>query len=680
VIETRGGGKAGGGGAGGGAKAAAPPPFATSAANRRAREEAERAAQAKREQAEQAERQRQESERQRQEDDARARELAFVDPRLQGRGLGRRPPPSGGRGGRGGRGGLALGLGGGAAAGRGLGAAAAGRNRALEFIEPGSLTRVADEMRVRQQLAAGAGLLGRRGGAGGARGAAGGPGAGPGAAAGTYDAAAAAARAAALREAERRSGVVPEERDAPPLLAEWWDRPLLPKAAAASAGGGDGKNYSAPAGGYDAEVPRWRPDGGAAGGADDHSDLMVPVAVVAAAAPEAAAAANGDDPPAAAAAAAKPPAPPTRPPAANEPFQLVQVAPPQTLAHLREARITAYVEHPVPEPPPAQAPPPPPPPLRLTLKERRKLRTLRRQAREEERRALIRQGLLEPPKPKVRIANLMRVLGAESAADPTAIEREVRRQVAERRAAHDDRNAARMLTPAERRAKRVAKLFDDVQAAGIGGGGGGGGGGEEGDEAAEDGAAAAAAVGAAGAGSGAAPLTTVSVYRVEDLSHGQHRFKVDVNARENRMSGIALVLPPAHRAPLFLATGGAAGADHRFFSLVVVEGCPKSTKRYAKLMLRRIDWNDRPPPVNGSGLGGQEEEEEEEDPPENSCHLVWQGQVASPAFADFARREVPDPASARRLLEAAGVAHYWDAAAGFDVNSAAAAAAAAPPV
>jgi hypothetical protein len=53
-----------------------------------------------------------------------------------------------------------------------------------------------------------------------------------------------------------------------------------------------------------------------------------------------------------------------------------------------------------------------------------------------------RQGLLEAPKPKVKISNLMRVLGAESAADPTAVEAEVRRQMAERQAAHDDRCGA----------------------------------------------------------------------------------------------------------------------------------------------------------------------------------------------------------------------------------------------
>lgn len=40
----------------------------------------------------------------------------------------------------------------------------------------------------------------------------------------------------------------------------------------------------------------------------------------------------------------------------------------------------------------------------------------RRVAREKEKQELVRQGLLEPPKPKVKISNLMRVLGAEATA------------------------------------------------------------------------------------------------------------------------------------------------------------------------------------------------------------------------------------------------------------------------
>ena len=45
---------------------------------------------------------------------------------------------------------------------------------------------------------------------------------------------------------------------------------------------------------------------------------------------------------------------------------------------------------------------------------------------------LIRQGLLEPPKPKVKLSNMMRVLGSEATADPTAVEAQVRQQMEDR--------------------------------------------------------------------------------------------------------------------------------------------------------------------------------------------------------------------------------------------------------
>jgi U4/U6 small nuclear ribonucleoprotein PRP3 len=64
------------------------------------------------------------------------------------------------------------------------------------------------------------------------------------------------------------------------------------------------------------------------------------------------------------------------------------------------------------------------------------------------------------------------------------------------------------------------------------------------------------------------------------------------------------------------------------FNLVVVEGCPKSLKRYHKLMLRRIDWNATPLPQHG------DEEEDVADvaadfasgeaKPPNTCYLVWE--------------------------------------------------------
>ena len=66
--------------------------------------------------------------------------------------------------------------------------------------------------------------------------------------------------------------------------------------------------------------------------------------------------------------------------------------------------------------------------------ERKKIRTQKRMEREKEKQELIRQGLLDPPKPKVKLSNLMRVLGTEAVMDPSAMEKQVREQMAERHA------------------------------------------------------------------------------------------------------------------------------------------------------------------------------------------------------------------------------------------------------
>lgn len=283
-------------------------------------------------------------------------------------------------------------------------------------------------------------------------------------------------------------------------------------------------------------------------------------------------------------------------------------------ASLRVDRITHYIEHPVLLDPPAEAPPPPPQPLKLTKQEMKKLRTQRRLAREQEKQELIRQGLLEPPKPKVKISNLMRVLGAEAAADPTTIEAEVRKQMAERAAAHEDRNLARMLTPAERRQKKLNKLLDKRE--------------EDGGE----------------------PVVQVAVYKVGDLSTPQLKFKVEVNAKENHLTGTAVCVPGE-------------------FCVVVVEGGPKTLRRYEKLMLRRIDWNagrgddaddDGDDEMDRDGVG------KEESKLPNYCHLVWTGVVKDRAFRGrFRTEEVRNVAAGRLILEDKGVGHYWDLAAAF---------------
>ncbi|CAM6115815.1 unnamed protein product [Calypogeia fissa] len=263
---------------------------------------------------------------------------------------------------------------------------------------------------------------------------------------------------------------------------------------------------------------------------------------------------------------------------------------------VKAEKITIYVEHPVPIEPPAEPTPPAPQPLKLTKKEQKKLRTQRRLAKEKDRQEMIRQGLLEPPKPKVKMSNLMKVLGAEATQDPTRLEQEIRSAAAEREQAHSDRNLARKLTPAERREKKEKKMFDD-------------------------------------------PFvleTIVSVYRINDLSHPQTRFKVDMNAQENRLTGCVVISDP--------------------MTIVVVEGGSKAIKRYAKLMLRRIKW---------ATAVKDDENEPEGEKVENKCVLVWQGSVANPSFDKFLIQQCRTEAAARKYLADAGVGHYWDLAANF---------------
>jgi hypothetical protein len=122
-------------------------------------------------------------------------------------------------------------------------------------------------------------------------------------------------------------------------------------------------------------------------------------------------------------------------------------------------------------------------------------------------------------------------LGAEATADPTAVEREVRLQVAERQAAHEDRNAARQLTPQERREKAMRKMFEE---------------------------------------SHGASDTLCCVYRVERLDSRLNEYKVLLNAEENHLTG--------------------AGFKTESFALIIVEGARKAIVRFNKLMLRRMDW------------------------------------------------------------------------------------------
>ncbi|CAO3571989.1 unnamed protein product [Mortierella alpina] len=263
-----------------------------------------------------------------------------------------------------------------------------------------------------------------------------------------------------------------------------------------------------------------------------------------------------------------------------------------------DSLITHYIQHPVPIEPPneaAHAASAKPRPLMLTTKERKKLRRQRRRELLKEKQDKIRLGLLPPDAPKVKLANMMRVLGQEAVLNPTEIEMKVRQQMAQRLQGHLEMNAERKLSPEERKAKEAKKKDEDL-AKGI----------------------------------------HVSLYKINDLTHPQKRFKVDKNAGQLGLTGLVLMYPT--------------------FSMVVVEGGHKAINQYKKLMLRRIDWTDN------TRLDGTEVSETTID---NKCLLVWEGQLRDRQFKQFRFIKCRTEAQLKETLARLSIQHYWDQALGF---------------
>uniref|UniRef100_A0A8C3J9C1 U4/U6 small nuclear ribonucleoprotein Prp3 n=1 Tax=Calidris pygmaea TaxID=425635 RepID=A0A8C3J9C1_9CHAR len=150
---------------------------------------------------------------------------------------------------------------------------------------------------------------------------------------------------------------------------------------------------------------------------------------------------------------------------------------------------------------------------------------------------------VSPPreeKKSVRISNLMRVLGTEAVQDPTKVEAHVRAQMAKRQKAHEEANAARKLTAEQRKAKKVKKLKEDVSQG-----------------------------------------VHIAVYRVRNLSNPAKKFKIEANAGQLYLTGVVVL--------------------HKDVNVVVVEGGPKAQKKFKRLMLHRIKWDEQTSNTKGEG-------------------------------------------------------------------------------
>ncbi|XP_001509322.2 U4/U6 small nuclear ribonucleoprotein Prp3 [Ornithorhynchus anatinus] len=196
--------------------------------------------------------------------------------------------------------------------------------------------------------------------------------------------------------------------------------------------------------------------------------------------------------------------------------------------------ISALVEHPAKLTPPLDTTTPVTLPVYLTKREQKKLRRQARREMQKEQQEKVRLGLAAPLEPKVRISNLMKVLGTDAVQDPTKVEAHIRAQMAKRLKAHEEANAARKLTKEERKAKKARKLKEDLSHG-----------------------------------------VHLSVYRVRNLSDPAKKFKVEANAGQLFLTGVVVL--------------------HQDVNVVLVEGGPKAQKKFRHLMLHRIKWREQEP-------------------------------------------------------------------------------------
>ncbi|CAN9513628.1 unnamed protein product [Ophioblennius macclurei] len=256
--------------------------------------------------------------------------------------------------------------------------------------------------------------------------------------------------------------------------------------------------------------------------------------------------------------------------------------------------VTNLVEHPAQISPPVDTDKPVTLGVYLTKKEQKKLRRQTRREGQKEVQEKVRLGLMPPPEPKVRISNLMRVLGTEAVQDPTKVEAHVRAQMAKRQKAHEEANAARKLTAEQRKEKKVKKLREDLTNG-----------------------------------------VHIAVYRVRNLQNPAKKFKVEANANQLYLTGTVVL--------------------HKDVNLIVVEGGPKSQKKFKRLMMHRVKWEEH-------NSKRDDPDGDDDTKRNNKCWLVWEGTAKERSYGEMKFKQCPTENMAREHFKKHGTEHYWDLA------------------
>ncbi len=267
---------------------------------------------------------------------------------------------------------------------------------------------------------------------------------------------------------------------------------------------------------------------------------------------------------------------------------------------LKSDAITNMIHVPIILDPVAEAVAPPPMQMMLTAKERKKIKRIKKVEKQKEEQDKIRLGLMQAPEPKMRLSNLMRVLGSDAIMEPSKMEAKVRTQMAERKQAHEEANASRMLTDDERKEKKRKKLQEDTNLE-----------------------------------------VHIAVFRAGDLTDGRRRFKVDVHATQFNLTGATVIFGNCN--------------------VVVVEGGPKGIAKFSRVMMKRIKWTGED--EMGEEEEEEEDEDMEEGDrktKQKKCVLVWQGVSHKRSFRTFRFEHCRSETAARKIFKDKNVPQYWD--------------------
>lgn len=272
-----------------------------------------------------------------------------------------------------------------------------------------------------------------------------------------------------------------------------------------------------------------------------------------------------------------------------------------------ESMITLYVQHPVLLKAPQDQLLIPVKPMYLTSKEQAKLRRMRRAEEHKEQQAKIRLGLEPPPPPKVKRGNMMRVMGEQAIADPTAVEMLVEAQIAEREDAHVMANEERKLSKEQRHEKIKSNQERDAQKG-----------------------------------------LHMVVFKINSLAFGKHRYQIDQNAKQHSLTGITIF--------------------HRSQNLVIVEGGMHSIASFKKLMLNRIKWGDNALPTeiqmekqaaDPEWMKSFDDAGHLKDLSNNKCTLVFEGEIKQRAFRKWGSKMCDSDGEAKEVLARSKLDSLW---------------------